>query len=94
MEQKAITLSGRERDRLNLERYGRPVELYTDKDSMFTVNRPVRRQKDEVEEEEWTQIGRALRELESGWIPAHSRLSTANSAVISLRAEETNGEVR
>ncbi len=61
---------------------------------MFTVNRPVRRQKDEVEEEEWTQIGRALRELEIGWIPANPRLSTANSDVISLRAEETNGEVR
>ncbi len=56
-----------------LERYGRPVEFTrTDKDSMFTVNRPVRRQEDEVEEEEWTQIGRALRELEIGWIPAPS----------------------
>jgi hypothetical protein len=27
---------------------------------------------DEVVEEELTQIGRALRELDIGWIPAHS----------------------
>jgi len=55
-----------------LERWGRPVEFYTDKDSMFTVNRPVRRAEDEAWEEERTQIGRALRELGIGWIPAHS----------------------
>ena len=55
-----------------LERWGRPVEFYTDKDSMFTVNRPARPAEDEAWEEELTQIGRALRELGMGWIPAHS----------------------
>lgn len=55
-----------------LERWGRPVEFYTDKDSMFTVNRPVRPAEDEAWEEELTQIGRALRELGIGWIAAHS----------------------
>src|SRR5712691_2542506 len=55
-----------------LERWGRPVEFYTDKDSMFTVNRPARPAEDEAGEEALTQIGRALRELGIGWIPAHS----------------------
>src|SRR3989442_14905969 len=55
-----------------LERGGRPVDFYTDKHSMFTVNRPARHAEDEAWEEELTQIGRALRELGSGWIPAHS----------------------
>jgi len=55
-----------------LERWGRPVEFYTDKSSMFTVNRPVVEAADEAVKEEWTQIGRALRELGIGWIAAHS----------------------
>jgi hypothetical protein len=55
-----------------LERWGRPVEFYTDKDSMFTVNRPVPLAADEAVPEELTQIGRALRELGIGWIAAHS----------------------
>lgn len=57
-----------------LERQGRPVEFYTDKDSMFRINRPGREKQaeDEAWEEELTQIGRALRELGIGWIPAHS----------------------
>lgn len=55
-----------------LEHRGRPVEFYTDKDSLFTVNRSVRQAEDEAWEEELTQIGRALRELGIGWIPAHS----------------------
>jgi len=55
-----------------LERWGRPVEFYTDQDSMFTVNRPARPAEDEAGEEALTQIGRALRELGIGWIPAHS----------------------
>lgn len=58
--------------RTYLERWGRPVEFYTDKDSMFTVNRPAQHAADEAWEEELTQIGRALRELGVGWIPAHS----------------------
>lgn len=55
-----------------LQRWGRPGEFYTDKDSMFTVNRPVRQAEDEAWPEAWTQIGRALKELGMGWIPAHS----------------------
>ena len=55
-----------------LERWGRPVEFYTDKSSLFTVNRPAVEAADEAVKEEWTQIGRALRELGIGWIAAHS----------------------
>jgi hypothetical protein len=55
-----------------LEHWGRPVEFYTDKSSLFTVNRPSVEAADEAVREEWTQIGRALRELEIGWIAAHS----------------------
>ena len=55
-----------------LERWGRPVEFYTDKSSLFTVNRPVVEATDEAVKQAWTQIGRALRELGIGWIAAHS----------------------
>jgi transposase len=55
-----------------LEQWGRPVEFYTDKDSMFTVNRPGPVAADEAVPEKLTQIGRALRELGIGWIAAHS----------------------
>jgi transposase len=55
-----------------LESWGRPVEFYTDKSSLFTVNRPRVEASDEAVKEEWTQIGRALRELGIGWIAAHS----------------------
>lgn len=55
-----------------LERWGRPVGFYTDKSSLFTVNRPAVEAADEVVKQEWTQIGRALRELGIGWIAAHS----------------------
>jgi transposase len=56
-----------------LERNGRMVDVYTDRDSMFAVppkpqeTRQERRAADRV-----TQIGRALRELGIGWIAAHS----------------------
>jgi len=55
-----------------LERWGRPLEFYTDKHSLFCVNRPRVEAPDEAVEEERTQIGRALEELGVGWIPAHS----------------------
>jgi len=55
-----------------LRRWGRPVAFYTDKHSLFTVNSPRREADDEAWPEAWTQIGRALKELETGWIAAHS----------------------
>ncbi len=55
-----------------LKRWGRPGEFYTDKDSLFRVNRPVQEADDEAWPEAWTQIGRALKELGVGWIAAHS----------------------
>src|SRR5256886_3784037 len=55
-----------------LKRWGRPVEFYTDKSSLFTVNAPAPEAADEAVKEELTQIGRALRELGIGWIAAHS----------------------
>jgi transposase len=55
-----------------LERWGRPLEFYTDKNSLFTVNAPRPEAEDEVVKEETTQIGRALKELGIKWIAAHS----------------------
>lgn len=56
-----------------LERWGRPVAFYTDKGSLFTVNKPpVEASEDEAVKEERTQIGRALKELGVEWIAAHS----------------------
>ena len=55
-----------------LQRWGRRVDFYTDKSSLFTVNRPAVEAADEAVKEEWMQIGRALRELGIGWIAAHS----------------------
>src|SRR5437667_1588053 len=55
-----------------LKRWGRPLEFYTDKHSMFSVNRPQVEAADEAVEDEPTQIGRALEELGIGWIQAHS----------------------
>ena len=55
-----------------LKRGGRPVEFYTDKSSLFTVNAPRPEAADEALKEELTQIGRALKELGIGWIAAHS----------------------
>jgi transposase len=54
-----------------LQRFGRPLEFYTDKASIFHTtpkkNHPVRE-----EPLPPTQIGRALKELGVGWIAAHS----------------------
>lgn len=55
-----------------LERFGRPVDFYTDKGSVFCVNVRERRAADEAGPEARTQIGRALKELGIGWIAAHS----------------------
>jgi hypothetical protein len=55
-----------------LERWGRPLEFYTDKNSLFTVNAPPPEAADEAVKEEVTPIGRALKELGIGWIAARS----------------------
>ena len=55
-----------------LRQYGRPVAFYTDKSGLFTVNRPPQLDEELRGEPPLTQIGRALRELDIRWIPAHS----------------------
>lgn len=55
-----------------LERHGRPLEFYTDKASLFTINRPLHYNKHLPEKPGKTQIGRALEELNIGWVAAHS----------------------
>lgn len=56
-----------------LERNGRMVEVYTDRHSMFAVNSSGKEGESERERaDRLTQLGRALRELGVGWIPAGS----------------------
>ena len=55
-----------------LERYGRPLALYTDKNSLFVTSRPVEWQEQLRGESARTQFGRALVELDIEWIAAHS----------------------
>jgi hypothetical protein len=54
-----------------LERFGRPLEFYTDKASLFQTA-PKKNQLNPEEPLPPTQIERALRELGIGWIAAHS----------------------
>jgi transposase len=63
--------------RTYLERNGRPLSFYTDKASLFHTTPKVSRSQKELARDEReplppTQIGRALRELNIVWIPAHS----------------------
>ena len=56
-----------------LEKNGRMVEVYTDRDSMFVVAaRPKESEQNRSAHDRLTQIGRGLRELGIGWIPAYS----------------------
>jgi hypothetical protein len=55
-----------------LRRWGRPVALYTDKDSIFQPAGPVSLDAQLRGEPARTQFGRALSELGIGWIAAHS----------------------
>jgi len=55
-----------------LERHGRPLALYTDKNSLFATSRPVQWQEQLRGEPARTQFGRALGELGIEWIAAHS----------------------
>ncbi len=54
-----------------LLRFGRPLEFYTDKASIF-VTTPKKNHPERTEPLPPTQIGRALQELGIGWIAAHS----------------------
>jgi len=55
-----------------LERYGRPLALYTDKNSLFFTSRPVQWEEQLRDLPARTQFGRALAELDIEWIAAHS----------------------
>ncbi len=55
-----------------LQRHGRPVALYTDKNSLFVTSRPVQWQEQLDGQPALTQFSRALRELDIEWIAAHS----------------------
>jgi DNA-binding Lrp family transcriptional regulator len=56
-----------------VEKFGRAVDYYTDRDSMFMVPpRPGESKEQQREADRLTQIGRALRELGIGWIAAYS----------------------
>jgi len=54
-----------------IERHGRPVAVYTDKASLFQTTPRAMHHRD-APEEQLTQIGRALKELDIEWIAAHS----------------------
>jgi hypothetical protein len=55
-----------------LERHGRPLALYTDKNSLFVTTRPVQWHEQLRDAPARTQFGRALAELHIEWIAAHS----------------------
>jgi transposase len=56
-----------------LDKNGRMVEVYTDRDSMFAVAaRPKQSERECIAQDRLTQLGRGLRELGIGWIPAYS----------------------
>jgi hypothetical protein len=56
-----------------LERHGRMVDVYTDRAAMFMVTpRANESARQRQESDRLTQIGRGLRELGIGWIPAYS----------------------
>jgi len=56
-----------------LEKNGRMVDVYTDRDSMFTVGqRRAETEPERVRKDSLTQLGRSLRELGIGWIAAYS----------------------
>lgn len=58
--------------RAYLERYGRPVAFYVDKDSIYKVNRPAKIEADETMPEPLTQFTRAMTELGISVQWAHS----------------------
>jgi hypothetical protein len=57
--------------RCYLEQYGRPISVYTDKASLFQIAPRAIHHRD-APEQQLSQIGRALQELNIEWIAAHS----------------------
>jgi hypothetical protein len=55
-----------------LERHGRPLALYTDKNSLFVTSRHPEREEQLRDTPACTQFGRALAEMGIEWIAAHS----------------------
>jgi len=56
-----------------LEKHGRMVDVYTDRDSMFVVApRAGESPQERIAQDRLTQLGRSLRELGIGWIAAYS----------------------
>jgi hypothetical protein len=55
-----------------LEGPGRPLALYTDKNSLFVTSRPAQQDEQLRDAPARTQFGRALAELDIEWIAAHS----------------------
>jgi hypothetical protein len=55
-----------------LERYGRPLALYTDKNSLFVTSRAAQQAEQLQDQPARTQFGRALAELDIEWIAAQS----------------------
>ncbi len=55
-----------------VQRHGRPLALYTDKNSLFVTSRPVQWHEQLQDQPARTQFGRALAELDIEWIAAHS----------------------
>ncbi len=56
-----------------LERHGRMLDVYTDRDSMFMVPlRPGECRNQRREADRLTQVGQALRDLGIGWIATYS----------------------
>jgi len=58
--------------RAYLERHGRPLALYVDKDSVYTVNRPQTLDEQLLSSDPLTQFARAMKELDIEIINAHS----------------------
>ena len=58
--------------RVYLERYGRPLAFYVDKDSIYKVNRQASIEEQLKDSQGLTQFGRAMEELDIEVIYAHS----------------------
>jgi len=75
-----------------LDKHGRMVEVYTDRDSMFAVPpRDGEGEEERVQADRLTQMGRALRELGIGWIPAYSPQAKGRGPPVDERCLRRDG---